>query len=121
MEWNQKQQNAIISSIKHWKDNVEALKKVDRADETIGGTCSTFHRWTDPHHKKIASYSADACQLCIEFSGLDCKECPLHIIGDNCNGPDSSWKTCRYATGNSDIIAAAENMFKVLRDLLKVK
>ena len=125
LKWTAIQQAAIIESIKHWQENVAALKEADaKGVEIVSCELEEGYGWYAKNKSifLIASFSANECALCFEYlqhHKFRCNECPLCIIEDKCGNPNSPWYQCRLAKTNPAIILAANNMLQALLNLLK--
>ena len=83
---------AIQKSIKHWEENVKAI----RGDGVV-----SFNR------------TVSACALCTEYQreGINgCGECPLKELGQECHNTNSAWQDTR-----SRSVISCQNMLDVLK------
>jgi len=107
------EREAVKQSIKHWKENVAAIKKAIKNKKKIIN--NDLHLEWRSSGKQIASYHSDSCELCRHYSGNDCFFCPLKKAGFRCSNDNSPWSHVRNADARKDILATAERMLAVLK------
>jgi len=104
---------ALDKSIKHWEDNVKALKKNNRIEESFN---NAKHWWYNEDGEMIASFSNLDCALCTYWNNTCTMCCLFHYAKGCC--PSSAWGICNMADGKHQILKAAKNM---VAELKKVK
>ena len=77
---------AIQESIEHWTRMIKWVKKQPKND------------WTSRNYMELKineSWFSDDCDLCKIYKdeyGINCKKCPLHKSGNDCDNCKSIWR-----------------------------